>query len=123
GRGIGWELMPHGVLATPPGFQGFANLAMPAKPLLRGEVSIQRVTDEHMSKTVLPRCGEDGRNDLGRNRTIERLHELRMRRPCHTCERFHIKGAPHYTGKPQKVLAWGRQGVHPQPNRFAHALG
>ena len=103
--------------------QGFANLAVPAEPLLCGEVSIQCVADGHLGETVLPCCGEDGHDSLGCNRTIECMHELRMRRTCHACERFHIKGTPHHTGKSQEVLAGGRQGVHPQPNRFAHALG
>ena len=105
------------------GPQGFANLAVPAEPLLRGEVSIQRVAEKHMGKTVLSCGGEEGCNDLSRNCIIERLHELHRRRTRHTCERLHIKGVPHYTGKLQEGVGRGRQGAHTPSNCFAHTLG
>jgi hypothetical protein len=84
---------------------------VPAQPLLRGEVGIQRVAEEHMRKTVLPRCDQEGRNDLSCNRTVECMHELHMRRTRHACQGLHIKGASHHAGKLQEMLAGERQRV------------
>lgn len=83
-----------------------ADLAMRLDPLGSGKVSIERFTDEGMSKAVATQRMATFGDDLGRHRAVEQVQKLIMGHAADTRQRLQVKCPPDHAGEHEDAVTW-----------------